>query len=270
MEEVFSSIQLLSQRVYEIQSCISCTINGYFNSQTISALNNKMTQIETSLRELEAIVSQYPDLNEIYAMIDDIKEIYDTCAKSRPDMEEKLAKVQLQNKTINSKKSPIQSSANPKSISNAHKTPPHKTNPNQLNNTISQNPPPQDESNEIEGEGTIQLVTERELSLASKSVNYRIPIDKLNTYIHEINAVLAKKLSIIKLQPNQVKASVRRLWERYKDEELMDDDRLFFTLEDTKETPTLKNNSQKVLSVLQALGRISCSTDGHVKRYFIR
>lgn len=290
MEDALFSLQLLSQRVYEIQSCISCAMNGYCKPQIISTLNDQMTQIENSIRELENFVSQLPDVNSIYSMIDEIKEIYDVCCKTHPEIVDNSipsnnlnlnpqpqAKANLI-RTTSMNKSPRQPNAN----QNQRSTKLQKTTPqhhgNQFGSTKSirsqhQPPPQQQMQDPIFGNdenAILQFVTERELSQASKSVNYRIPIDKLNTYIGELNEILEKKISIVKLQPNQVKASNRRLWERYKDEELMDDDRLFFTQEDVKETATMKNNSQKVLAVLQALGRVSCSTDQHVKRYFVK
>lgn len=291
MEDALFSLQLLSQRVYEIQSCISCAMNGCCKPQTITALNNKMSQIEGSIRELEGFVSQLPDVNYIYSMIEEMRGIYDVCRKSYPEIEDN-ANVNSNNlnlnpqsqvksnpiRTTSTNKSPRQANANANQRSSKLQkaTPQMHQNNNQFGSTKSnrsQHQPQQFLQDPIDGNdenAIIQYVTERELSQASKSVNYRIPIDKLNTYIGELNEILEKKLTIIKIQPNQVKASIRRLWERYKDEELMDDDRLFFTLEDVKETASMKNSSQKVLAVLQALGRVSCSTDQHVKRYFVK
>ncbi|KAK8888679.1 hypothetical protein M9Y10_033413 [Tritrichomonas musculus] len=287
MDPLFS-LQLLSQRVYEIQLCISCAINGCFKPQAINQLNNKMSQIEDSIRELENFVSQLPDVNEIYQMIEEMKNIYEVCSKAHPEIEENLVNNNLnlnpqsqvkQNviRTTNTSKSPrqINNNSNVRSSKLQKSTPQMHQNSNNILDSCKSNRSQyhqfqQDPIDESEENVIIQHVSEKELSQASKSVNYRIPIDKLNTYISELNEVLTRKMSIVKLQPNQVKASVRRLWERYKDEELMDDDRLFFTQEDVKETATMKNNSQKVLAVLQALGRVSCSTDQHVKRYFVK
>ena len=288
MDDALFSLQLLSQRVYEIQTCISCALNGCCQPQTITTLNNNMSQIENSISELESFVSQLPDVNSIYAMIEEMKDIYDVCRKTHPEIEDNAISnnnlnlnPQTQTKpnpirTTSNTKSPRQPNANSSQRSSKLQkaTPQMHQNNNLLSSTksnrsqkpqISQEPVFGNDENAI-----LQYVSERELSQASKSVNYRIPIDKLNTYIGELNEILEKKISIVKIQPNQVKASIRRLWERYKDEELLDDDRLFFTLEDVKETATMKNNSQKVLAVLQALGRVSCSTDQHVKRYFIK
>ena len=235
----FSSIEDLCQRVYEIQACISCAMNGLVNKQMINELNFKMSQLENSLNELEKFIYTLPDVNEMNSMAEEIRGIYEQCKK-------------LQNG-----KEPIEATRIPKPIRTTK----------EKNHTHQPQQQQQQQSNENE---IIQPITNHELMQASKSVNYRIPVEKINTCINELNEILNKKISIVKLAPNQVKASVRRFWERYKDEELQNDDRLFFTQEDIKETATLKNNSLKVLSVLQAIGRISCSTDSGLKRYFIK
>ncbi|OHT11532.1 hypothetical protein TRFO_18978 [Tritrichomonas foetus] len=280
----FAAIEDLCQRVYEMQACISCAVNGLCNPQIITSLSNKMSQLESNLQELDDFVAQLPELSEINATIEEIRSIYEQ-SQTLQDFEDPAPQLPIKTATRLNNKSPHQANGQKQSSqriqsnhNNQKQTTPlsqkqalaHsvKHQPIQQQSAQQQKQQPHDQLQDAEG--LIQFVTQQELTQASKSVNYRIPVDKLNVYISEINEVLKRKMSIIRLQPNQVKASSRRLWERYKDEELEGDDRIFFTQEDVKETATMKINSLKVLSVLQALGRISCSTDSHVKRYFIR
>jgi hypothetical protein len=130
--------------------------------------------------------------------------------------------------------------------------------------------PPSASAPTDEGEASlVRHITDEELKNLSRSAFFRVSLAKANTWIDEINAVLEKKAAVLRMAPSS-KAQVKQGLERYESEKLKGDSRLFFTMEDIKEMPTLKNNQKNALTVLQSLGRVYTSTDSHLKRWFVK
>ena len=246
-------IEEIGQRIYSIQECLEYIANGMYDKKAIAQLSAQIKEIEESLCELEKHVdSQLPLLNLIPDLIVEIKEMHEACMKL--PAAEHVPKQQVAHLSIRNV-----DEVEPKQISS--------TKQSQLTKVRRQSKIPQPTRQQTD---YIDYVTEEELLKSMKSINFRIKLENINQWISEINAILSKKVSIMKVtNPNMVRQCNKQLWERYKSEELPDESRLFFTPEDIKGT-SFATYHRIMLIILQKIGRLSVSTDSHLCRYFIK
>ncbi|KAH0795248.1 spindle and kinetochore-associated protein 1 [Histomonas meleagridis] len=253
-------IEELGQRIYSIQQCIAYIANGNYDKELINQMTSRIEQIENLLTEMEEKVdSQLPLLNVIPDLIVDIKKMYEAC-KQIPEAEE--ANIQIAHLPLK-KQEIIPSEPAPSSTQQPH---------------VSNLPLPQKskrtskipQQTQKPTDVIIRPATEDEVQSAARYINFRIKIDNLNSWIEELNTVINKKYALLKTtNPNKLRQQSRLLFDRYKNEELPDDDRIFFTQEDIKDT-SFKPSHRKMLIVLQKIGRITQSTDSGTCRYFIK
>jgi uncharacterized coiled-coil protein SlyX len=253
-------LENLGQRIYDIQQCLSYAVSGEIDLEAISELTTKLGNLEESLSVLEErVATQMACAKEIPGVVNAVKELFFMCQDiPEPNKPESTSVVVELKKTLPSRSQSLAPHA-PLVVPQAPTvTPIAQSKPNQ--------PPPEDSG----GDSFIRYVTDEELKNVSKSVFFRVPMAKVNVWIDEINGILTKRQQVIKLPSNGVKASLKRAWERYDSEKLEDDTRIFFTMEDVKSMPTLKNNQKNALTLLQSLGRIYSSTDSQLKRWFVK
>jgi hypothetical protein len=239
-------------------------VSSDVDQSVVAELEAKMGSLERSLSILEArVAAQLAFAKDIPDVVHAVKELYSMSLNipvpERPENSSVVVELRKSiaptARTFFQQPSPVDAqplTATPVAEAKATKPAP---------------PPPE---NPPLGESFVRHVTDEELKSVSKSVFFRVPIAKVNAWIDEINGILSKRQQVIKLPSNGVKPSLKRAWERYESEKLEDDTRLFFTMEDVKDMTTLKNNQKNALTLLQSLGRIYSSTDGQLKRWFVK
>lgn len=246
-------IEEIGQHIYSIQECLHYIANEPYDKLAISQISAQITEIEESLFELEKrMETQLPILDVIPKLIDEMKEMHKACLKIpvvEQNQKQPIAQLSIRNTDV----------FEPKPISTTKQV-------------ISSKPKRQSKIPQPPRQQTIYIeyLTEEEMSKSNRIINFRIKLENINQWIGEINNILSKKVSITKVtNQNMVKQCNKQLWERYKSEELTDNNRLFFTLEDLKGT-SFTVYHKKMLTVLKNVGRISESTDSHLCRYFVK
>jgi hypothetical protein len=252
-------LEELAQHLSDIHQSLACiSVDGY-DPAKVMLLSSQMATLEHSLSDLEDRVEvQRSYLNDIPDLIKEMEQLHSCCQDipSAGAVETGGLVLPLRRTTPKSTPTPVHERPASGSATARTEKPP-KSNAKM---TSSQAPP-----------GLfIQHVSDEELKSIAKSVFLRVPIAKVNAWIDEINSVLEKKAVIAPLSANAVKPSQKRQWDRYESERLEDDNRNFFTVEDIKDMPTVKNNQKNALTLLQSLGRIAISTDFQVKRFFVK
>jgi hypothetical protein len=261
-------LENLGQRTYDIQQCLSYAASGAVDQSVVAALNSKMGILEKSLANLESRVSaQLSLIEEIPSIVSEAKSLFAVCQDIPTPSPTESSDVVLALRKSSSRRSQQQLEPAPEPDVIASEPVEQAPKPTKAPKVVmAASPSPAEEA----PSSFVRPVTEAELKGLSKSVFFRVSAAKVNAWVDEINAVLEKKSGILRTAPSNIKAATKRTWERYDSEKIDGDSRLFFTMEDVKEMPTLKNNQKNALTVLQSLGRVYSSTDAQMKRWFVK
>jgi hypothetical protein len=226
-----------------------------------------MALLEKSLAGVESrVTAQLSLIEDIPTIVADAKYLFTVC-QNMPDPDpDESGNVVLALRKSTSKQNPAAELPPPLPAAKPKATPPTPVvRPTKAKAPLS----PPVASSIDEGEAFVHHITEEELKNLSRSAFFRVSLAKANAWIDEINVILEKKAALLRAAPSG-RAQTKRTLERYEAEKLEGDSRLFFTLEDVKEMPTLRNNQKNALTMLQSLGRIYTSTDSHLKRWFVK
>lgn len=229
----------LCSRIYDIQMCIECAVNGGADQQHIRDLTTKMCKIEKELQLIEEEVNaQLPLVNRAEVLIQRMQEINKITEEITIDEnDENYEKEELKPLTKPKKEEqPVR-----KSVSKI---------------------PALEKKASNSGESTKLFKNVNEKDVAQLKL-YKVPLDVLNKVIDEMNELLQRKARIMKSKRGVDDPLFREV-----SEDIEQGFGISVTSNDIHELPNLKKNSRKYLSALKELGLITSTTTGTITRHY--
>ena len=274
-------INFLIQHITDVQNSLAAVKEGPIDPLIIQKLDQQMSQIEQILDQCEqAVAIQKPRIQRIEEIINEITTLHELCQTIPVDLPQTISETKITSSPFTTshplvnqgffESNSVYGTASQYSsaqISNSNFAPVAE-NTTQKNNDIQHTPKTSKTNNSTVFIEPFTSISE--YSGPATTLGLRLKLEEINEYVNEINTILRKKISILKLKPNSVRSYQKELWERYKNEELPDDNRLFFTELDLKDAESIRKKQKQVLALFRSLGKIKSETKGKICRYFIQ